>query len=167
MNHCFEVDGVEYQLWLSRCREDYRLCLHDRVIAPVAFSHRGDGCGVVMIAGESQPVRFAIDGDTVHVHINGETRSLHYRDPLRTLARSKQETSQAVARAPMPGVVIVTRVSPGQAVSAGTPLMTIESMKLETVIRSPQDGIVDRIHFKQGESFGQDAVLVTLLEEQT
>lgn len=167
MNHCFEVDGVEYQLWLSRCREDYRLCLHDRVIAPVAFSHRGDGCGVVMIAGESQPVRFAIDGDTVHVHINGETRILHYRDPLRTLARSKQETSQAVARAPMPGVVIVTRVSPGQAVSVGTPLMTIESMKLETVIRSPQDGIVDRIHFKQGESFEQDAVLVTLLEERT
>lgn len=167
MNHCFEVDGVEYQLWLSRCREDYRLCLHDRVIAPVAFSHRGDGCGVVMIAGESQPVRFAIDGDTVHVHINGETRSLHYRDPLRTLARSKQETSQAVARAPMPGVVIVTRVSPGQAVSVGTPLMTIESMKLETVIRSPQDGIVDRIHFKQGESFEQDDVLVTLLEERT
>lgn len=167
MNHCFEVDGVEYQLWLSRCREDYRLCLHDRVIAPVAFSHRGDGCGVVMIAGESQPVRFAIDGDTVHVHINGETRSLHYRDPLRTLARSKQETSQAVARAPMPGVVIVTRVSPGEAVSAGTALMTIESMKLETVIRSPQDGIVERIHFKQGESFEQDAVLVTLLEERT
>lgn len=167
MNHCFEVDGVEYQLWLSRCREDYRLSLHDRVIAPVAFSHRGDGCGVVMIAGESQPVRFAIDGDTVHVHINGETRSLHYRDPLRTLARSKQETSQAVARAPMPGVVIVTRVSPGQAVSVGTALMTIESMKLETVIRSPQDGIVERIHFKEGESFEQDAVLVTLLEERT
>lgn len=167
MNHCFEVDGVEYQLWLSRCREDYRLSLHDRVIAPVAFSHRGDGCGVVMIAGESQPVRFAIDGETIHVHMNGETRSLHYRDPLRTLARSRQEITQAVARAPMPGVVIVARVSPGEAVSAGTALMTIESMKLETVIRSPQDGIVERIHFKQGESFEQDAVLVTLLEERT
>lgn len=167
MNHCFEVDGVEYQLWLSPCREGYRLCLRDRVIAPVAFSHRGDGCGVVMIAGESRPVRFAIDGETIHVHMNGETRSLHYRDPLRTLARSKQETSQAVARAPMPGVVIVARVSPGEAVSAGTALMTIESMKLETVIRSPQDGIVERIHFKEGESFEQDAVLVTLLEERT
>ncbi|WP_197965785.1 acetyl-CoA carboxylase biotin carboxyl carrier protein subunit [Bradyrhizobium diversitatis] len=167
MNHSFEVDGVEYQLWLSRCREGYRLCLHDRVIAPIAFSHRRDGCGVVMIAGESQPVRFAIDGETIHVHMNGETRSLHYCDPLRTLARSRQEISQTVARAPMPGVVIVARVSPGEAVSAGTALMTIESMKLETVIRSPQDGIVERIHFKEGESFEQDAVLVTLLEERT
>lgn len=166
MNHSFEVDGVEYQLWLSRCREGYRLSLHDRVIAPVAFSHRGDGCGVVMIAGESQPVRFAIDGETIHVHMNGETRSLHYRDPLRTLARSKQEISQAVARAAMPGVVVVARVAPGEAVSAGTALMTIESMKLETVIRSPQDGIVERIHFKEGETFEQDAVLVTLIEER-
>lgn len=167
MNHSFEVDGVEYQLWLSRCREDYRLSLHDRVIAPVAFSHRGGGCGVVIIAGESQPVRFAIDGETIHVHMSGETRSLHYRDPLRTLATPKQEISQPVARAPMPGVVIAAQVSPGQAVSVGTALMTIESMKLETVIRSPQDGIVERIHFKEGESFEQDAVLVTLLEERT
>lgn len=167
MNHCFEVDGVEYQLWLSRCREGYRLSLHDRVIAPVAFSHRGDGCGAVMIAGESRPVRFAIDGETIHVHMRGETRSLHYRDPLRTLATPKQEISQAVARAPMPGVVMAARVSPGQAVSVGTALMTIESMKLETVIRSPQDGIVERIHFKEGESFEQDAVLITLLEERT
>ncbi|MBH5370986.1 acetyl-CoA carboxylase biotin carboxyl carrier protein subunit [Bradyrhizobium glycinis] len=167
MNHSFEVDGVEYQLWLSRCRENYRLCLHDRVIAPIALSDCGDGRGVVTIASESRPVRFAIDGETVHVHMSGETRSLHYRDPLRTLATSKLEISQAVARAPMPGVVVVTRVSSGQSVCAGMALMSIESMKLETVIRSPQDGIVERVHFKEGESFEQDAVLVTLIEERS
>ncbi|UPK05867.1 hypothetical protein IVB05_10115 [Bradyrhizobium sp. 170] len=31
--------------------------------------------------------------------------------------------------------------------------MIIEGMKLETVIRSQQDGVADRIHFKDGESF--------------
>ncbi|MEY9297947.1 biotin carboxyl carrier protein [Bradyrhizobium elkanii] len=43
--------------------------------------------------------------------------------------------------------------------------MMIESMKLQTIIRSPQDGIVDRIHVKEGESFEHDAELVTLSEE--
>ncbi|QOZ36239.1 hypothetical protein XH92_35000 [Bradyrhizobium sp. CCBAU 53421] len=65
----------------------------------------------------------------------------------------------------MPGVVVATTVSPGQSVSAGMALMMIESMKLETIIHSPQDGIVDRIHVKEGESFEHDAVLVTLSEE--
>ncbi|MCA6108020.1 acetyl-CoA carboxylase biotin carboxyl carrier protein subunit [Bradyrhizobium cenepequi] len=165
MKHSFEVDGVDYQLWLSPCQQGYRLHLRDKVIAPVAFSYQGDGCGVLTIAGESEPVKFAIDGDVIHVHIRGRTRILHYRDPLRTLACADNEEDHLVARAPMPGVVVKTSVSPGQLVSAGAALMTIESMKLETVIRSPQDGVVDRIHFSEGESFERDAVLVMLSKE--
>nr|WP_249815601.1 MULTISPECIES: biotin/lipoyl-containing protein [unclassified Bradyrhizobium] len=65
----------------------------------------------------------------------------------------------------MPGVVVTIAVSPGQPVSAGAALMMIESMKLETIIRSSQDGVVGRIHFKEGESFERDAVLITLSKE--
>ncbi|RXG89124.1 acetyl-CoA carboxylase biotin carboxyl carrier protein subunit [Bradyrhizobium zhanjiangense] len=65
----------------------------------------------------------------------------------------------------MPGFVVAITVSSGQSVSAGMALMLIESMKLETIIRSPQDGIVHRIHVKEGESFEHDAVLVTLSKE--
>nr|WP_249788103.1 acetyl-CoA carboxylase biotin carboxyl carrier protein subunit [Bradyrhizobium sp. NBAIM01] len=66
----------------------------------------------------------------------------------------------------MPGFVVAITASPGQSVSAGMALMLIESMKLETVIRSPQDGIVDRIHVKEGDSFEHEAVLVTLSKEE-
>nr|WP_255647792.1 acetyl-CoA carboxylase biotin carboxyl carrier protein subunit [Ensifer sp. IC4062] len=65
----------------------------------------------------------------------------------------------------MPGVVVKTSVMPGEAVSTGTALMVIESMKLESVIRSPQEGVVDRIHFNEGECFEHDAVLVTITQE--
>ncbi|KRR06476.1 hypothetical protein CQ12_16750 [Bradyrhizobium jicamae] len=166
MNHSFEVDGVDFQLWLSPCQQGYRLRLHDKVIAPIAFSHQADSRGVLTIAGQREPVRYAIDGEMLHVRIRGRTCILRYCDPLRTLASTNQEAGHLVARAPMPGVVVKTNVSPGQPVSAGMELMTIESMKLETVIRSPQDGAVDRIHFNEGESFERDAVLVTLSEER-
>ncbi|MGY3622241.1 acetyl-CoA carboxylase biotin carboxyl carrier protein subunit [Bradyrhizobium sp. USDA 10063] len=165
MKHSFEVDGVDYQLSLSRCQQGYRLRLRNKVIAPVAFFQQGEGRGVLTIAGESEPVRFAIDGEVIHVHTRGRTRILHYRDPLRTLACANDEADHLVARAPMPGLVVTTSVSPGQPVSAGMALMTIESMKLETVIHSPQDGVVDRIHFKEGEHFERGAVLVTLCAE--
>ncbi|WP_375784734.1 acetyl-CoA carboxylase biotin carboxyl carrier protein subunit [Bradyrhizobium sp. Pha-3] len=165
MYHSFEVDGVDHRLWLSASQQGYRLHLCDQVIAPVAFTRHSDSSGILTIAGESEPVRFAIEGELIHLHIRGRTRVLRYNDPLRTLVSGNDEARPRVARAPMPGVVVATTVSPGQQVSAGMALMMIESMKLETIIRSPQDGIVDRIHVKEGESFERDAVLVTLCKE--
>ncbi|MCG5486788.1 MAG: acetyl-CoA carboxylase biotin carboxyl carrier protein subunit [Sinorhizobium meliloti] len=165
MNHVFEIEGVDYQLWLSRWQQGYRRHFGDEVIASLDFFHQGDGCGLLTIGGASEPVRFAIDGDTIHLHIRGRTRILRYRDPLSAHALVNKDAGLLVARAPMPGVVVKTSVLPGDQISAGTALMVIESMKLESVIRSPQDGVVDRIHFKEGESFDHGAVLVTITEE--
>ncbi|WP_158614514.1 MULTISPECIES: acetyl-CoA carboxylase biotin carboxyl carrier protein subunit [Mesorhizobium] len=165
MNHVLELEGVEYQLWLSPCKQGYRLHLGDEVTAPIDFCDQGDGRGILAIAGAREPVRFAIDGDTIHLHIRGRTRVLRYRDPLSALALAEKHAGHLVARAPMPGVVVATSVLPGEAIAAGTALMVIESMKLETVIRSSQNGVVERVHFKEGESFEQDAVLVTLSAE--
>ncbi|WP_164940199.1 acetyl-CoA carboxylase biotin carboxyl carrier protein subunit [Bradyrhizobium zhanjiangense] len=165
MYHSFEVDGVYHELWLSPNQQDYRLHLRDHVITPVAFTHCNDSSGILTIAGQSEPVRFAIDGELIHLHIRGRTRILRYNDPLRACASGNSATHALVARAPMPGFVVAITVSSGQSVSAGMALMLIESMKLETIIRSPQDGIVHRIHVKEGESFEHDAVLVTLSKE--
>ncbi|UWU75635.1 hypothetical protein N2603_37455 [Bradyrhizobium huanghuaihaiense] len=165
MHHSFEVDGVDHELWLSPSQQGYRLHLRDQVIAPVALTHCNESSGILTIAGQSEPVRFAIEGDLIHLHIRGRTRILRYNDPLRACASKNSETHALVARAPMPGFVVAVTVSSGQLVSAGMALMRIESMKLETIIRSPQGGIVDRIHVKEGESFEHDAVLVTLSKE--
>jgi acetyl/propionyl-CoA carboxylase alpha subunit len=165
VNHAFEIDGEDHPIWLSPGSGGYRLRVRDELIAPILLSEQGIGRGILTIAGEAEPVRFAIDGETIHLHLRGQTRILRYLDPLRTFASANNEAGHLAARAPMPGVVVATRVSPGEAVSAGTALMVIESMKLETVIRSPKDGVVDQIHFKDGDSFDRDAVLVTLSEE--
>jgi acetyl/propionyl-CoA carboxylase alpha subunit len=165
VNHSFELDGENHQLSLSKGPGGYRLKLRDHIIAPVAFVEQGAGRGVLSIAGEAESVRFAIDGETIHLHIRGRTRILRYVDPLRALASANRADGHLVARAPMPGVVVTTKVSPGESVSAGAPLMVIESMKLEMLIRSPQDGVVDQVHFNEGDSFDRDAVLVTLSEE--
>ncbi|PST20779.1 acetyl-CoA carboxylase biotin carboxyl carrier protein subunit [Mesorhizobium plurifarium] len=165
MNHVFELEGVDYQLWLSRWQQGYRLHFGDEVLASLDLSLHGDGCGLLTIAGASEPVRFAIDGDTIHLHIRGTTRILRYRDPLSAHGLVNKDAGHLVARAPMPGVVVKTCVLPGDQISAGSELMVIESMKLESVIRSPQDGVVDRIHFNEGESFEHGAALITITEE--
>lgn len=52
--------------------------------------------------------------------------------------------------APMPCKVLRVEVEEGQEVKRDQPLVVIESMKMETVIRSPMDGVVKRVVVEKG-----------------
>ncbi|KKY19228.1 putative 3-methylcrotonylcarboxylase subunit alpha [Phaeomoniella chlamydospora] len=62
--------------------------------------------------------------------------------------------------APMPCKVLRVDVQAGDAVQKDQPLVVIESMKMETVIRSPSDGIVKRIVHDAGEICSAGTALV-------
>ncbi|KAL2198464.1 carbamoyl-phosphate synthase L chain, ATP binding domain-containing protein [Corynascus similis CBS 632.67] len=53
--------------------------------------------------------------------------------------------------APMPCKILRNEVAEGQEVEKGSPLVVIESMKMETVIRSPQKGVIKRLAHKEGD----------------
>jgi pyruvate carboxylase len=53
--------------------------------------------------------------------------------------------------APMPGVISQLFVRHGQAVKAGDPLLSIEAMKMETLLTAPEDGVVQVISVNVGE----------------
>lgn len=164
MFHKFDLGGVTHELWLAPTVHGYYLLIVDGWNGPVAFVEEGTGRGSLTVAGTSEAVAFAVDGDVIHIHMRGRTRSLRYVDPLRALASVDGDDGHNVARAPMPGTVVALKVAPGDAVTAGTVLIVIESMKLETQILASQDGIVERLHVKDGDSFDRDAILVTLAQ---
>ncbi|KAK4156754.1 carbamoyl-phosphate synthase L chain, ATP binding domain-containing protein [Chaetomidium leptoderma] len=62
--------------------------------------------------------------------------------------------------APMPCKILRNEVEEGQEVEKGAPLVVIESMKMETVIRSPQKGVVKRLAHKEGDICKAGTVLV-------
>jgi 3-methylcrotonyl-CoA carboxylase alpha subunit len=66
----------------------------------------------------------------------------------------------------MPGTVVAVHVEPGRHVHAGEPLVVIESMKMESVIAAPRDGIVDRLLVAVGDTFDRGAPLVALQPEE-
>ncbi|KAI5924476.1 carbamoyl-phosphate synthase subunit L [Camillea tinctor] len=75
-----------------------------------------------------------------------------------------REASASVA-APMPCKILRNEVREGDIVAKGDPLVVIESMKMETVIRSPQDGIIKRLAHKEGDKCKAGTVLVVFEEE--
>jgi 3-methylcrotonyl-CoA carboxylase alpha subunit len=165
VHHTFDIGGNSHAIWLSRSVEEYRLTLAEDRSAVVAFVQTRDGEGRLTVDGSSEPIAYVVEGDTVHIHLRGRSYAVRYVDPLVALAVEADTAGHHIARAPMPGVVVSVKATVGERVTAGTVVAVIESMKLETAIRAAQDGIVEKVHVRPGESFDRDAALVTFSME--
>jgi biotin carboxyl carrier protein len=69
--------------------------------------------------------------------------------------------ASAAMTAPIPGVVCKVVVKPGQTVSRGDELLTIEAMKMFNVMRSPRQGTIASVDVKDGDHVVQGQLLVT------
>jgi len=65
--------------------------------------------------------------------------------------------------APMPGSVVTVSVKVGQKVRRGDPLVSIEAMKMETVVRAERDAEVAEVHAAPGMAVSPKDLLVTLV----
>ena len=61
---------------------------------------------------------------------------------------------------PMPGLLTAVVVAEGQEVKAGEPLVVVEAMKMENVLRAERDGTVAKLHAKPGDSLAVDQVIL-------
>ncbi len=64
--------------------------------------------------------------------------------------------------APMPGTVVRIAVAPGGQVTAGTPVVVIEAMKMEHAIRAPGDGVVAEVGVSVGQTVDTGARLARI-----
>ncbi len=64
--------------------------------------------------------------------------------------------------APMPGRVLEVLVAVGDGVVAGTRLLILEAMKMETPIRAPAAGTVRVIHVAMGDAVDPGQVLIEI-----
>ena len=105
----------------------------------------------------------------VQFELNGQSRT--------TLVEQRSTTHASVVRssrpvadpgnpqhiaAPMPGSIVTVAVQPGQRVAAGTTLMALEAMKMETHIAADRDCEIAVVHVKQGDRVTAKDLLIEL-----
>ena len=64
-------------------------------------------------------------------------------------------------KAPMPGSILSVSVAEGDEVSEGDPLLVLEAMKMENVIKSPGEGKVSKVHISEKENVEKNQVLIS------
>lgn len=65
-------------------------------------------------------------------------------------------------KAPMPGLVLDIMVAPGDTVAKDSPILILEAMKMENVIKAPGDGVVKAIRVEKGAAVEKNALLIEM-----
>jgi pyruvate carboxylase len=140
---------------------------------PVFFNglRDGDEIAVEIDRGKTLVIRLQGRADMdedgqvrLFFELNGQARVVRVAKAGVTAAvrqRAKAEDGNpAHIGAPMPGNVVTVSVKAGQPVRKGDPLVSIEAMKMESVIRAERDGQVKGVHVKPGEAVAAKDLLL-------
>ncbi|WP_075791004.1 pyruvate carboxylase [Massilia putida] len=99
--------------------------------------------------------------------LNGQPRVVRIRHKgIAAVAAQPQaeEGNPDHVGAPMPGMVATVAVSAGQRVNKGDPLLSLEAMKMETMLRADRAGVVRRLHVAPGRVVNAKDLLLELGE---
>lgn len=108
---------------------------------------------VVRLLGESEAPD---DGEVkLFFELNGQPRPMRIaragQQATKRVRAKAEEGNPAHVAAPMPGMIATVAVKAGQKVSKGSPLLSVEAMKMETAITAERDATVVRIHVAPGD----------------
>jgi len=125
---------------------------------------------IEIIQMKDSKIELRLDGDLVRgdYFLGRDFLDLHlpegnFRIPLNgAKKRSKTQHHEGGLQAPMPGKIIKVLVQEKQSVKKGEILLILEAMKMEHKIMASQDGLVQRIFYKEGERVSQGEDLVEL-----
>lgn len=109
---------------------------------------------------------FNRENKTVVLAVNGILHHLSAQDDI-DLLLDKLGLSDALTqkvdeiKAPMPGLVLDVKVQVGAEISEGDPLLVLEAMKMENVLKSPTSGVIKNIAVEKGQAVEKNQTLIT------
>lgn len=145
-NRLFTVGDRRYNTSVTRIS-------HELLLLKIDGKHR-----LVFVAGEGDDLAFLVRG-----------RCYCLKEATGGSRRTRREAEEHAREVtpPMPSVVVKILVSEGEEVQKGQGLMVVSAMKMETTLRAPYSGIVNKIKTSVNARVAPGDILVeiTPLEE--
>ncbi|MDV3293626.1 MAG: acetyl-CoA carboxylase biotin carboxyl carrier protein subunit, partial [Nitrososphaerales archaeon] len=128
---------------------------------------KGSRAGRFTAMLNDKPVEFEVvetPGSSISLRIGGEgvtfQRGMAKLRPAALETRQPEDLSSSLV-APMPGRVVSVLAKAGQHVKSGDPLIVLESMKMESVLRSGRDTKVREVAVRDGDTVKRGQLLVS------
>lgn len=141
------VDGKDLNLDLLEVEEGkFHILLNDR-----SFN-----ASLIEMNAEEKKLKIKINNNTYSLELEDQYDQLLHRLGMDNLA------SAAISqlKAPMPGLVLSILVKEGQEVSKDEPLLILEAMKMENVLKSPADLSIKKINIEEKQSVEKNQILI-------
>jgi len=157
-HYLVRVDGKDFEIKLERRVDAYAVIVNGRKIDVVC--HRlGESRSLLLIDDKSHEVDVRSNGydNSKVVFMKGMEIPVEIEDyNLAQLRKTAGMSSKAaVARqlkAAMPGLVVQVKVKSGDKVTKGQPLLVLEAMKMENIIKAQGEMTVKTVHVSGGMS---------------
>ena len=118
----------------------------------------------LLVNGSPVNAYLARDGNVKTVIIKGVPYTIEDADVLETRGRGKKGT-QAIPQdvtPPMPAVVVRILVATGDRVKQGDRVVVVSSMKMETTLTAPSDGMVRAVNVAEGDKVMPGQILIDI-----
>jgi 3-methylcrotonyl-CoA carboxylase alpha subunit len=148
--------GAEQNVALHYGRGPSTLMIGER---EVAFDYSVNETGEIDLTldGLSSRVFAVIEGHELYLRTRNGRFELHWIDPF------GGETEELVGEdkivAPLPGTVVALLAEEGAKIEKGAPILTLEVMKMEQILRAPFAGVLRKIKCKVGDIVGEGVEL--------
>lgn len=138
-----------------------------------SFVINGNAYDVEVLGFEENIARMEVNGTEYNVEVRKElkmtkTPTLVRAEPPKPTSKESKipkmtvQTTNMAIKAPLPGTIITVLVKPGDKVTLGQKLLTMEAMKMENNVLSERDGTVKTVNVKPGQTVAQNDVLVEI-----
>lgn len=112
------------------------------------------------IDGDEYLLEVYNDGDDFTIFAADQKLRLKRISELQVTRNTTMQSGSLIS--PMPGIIVNVFVEKGEKVSISTPLLVLEAMKTEHLIRSPHGGTVEEIYYSTGDQVSEGVVLLNI-----
>ena len=107
------------------------------------------------------------DSKHMTLKIDGKKANIEIRDEVDVIIDQlgmeiAEQVVQGDILAPMPGKIIEIKVKPGDEVETGGSLLILEAMKMENILKSHGEGIIQKIHVSEGQTVEKGTLLISM-----
>ena len=155
-NNPFNIEKTDGTILIDNDEANYDLLKNGDNGYHLIYNNQSFNIEVLNKDTHSGELTLKINGRVISTQLQNKLADL-----LKKMGMDNNKKKLKDLKAPMPGLVLDIMVKEGEEVTEGQELIVLEAMKMENAIKSPQDGIIDKIQIDKQDKIDKNHTLLS------